>query len=371
MHLAKGLPGINQGFMKSTHVFLLAGVALLAVSCTAEMRQNLETEPVAYGPLNHLVVVADSSLWASEVGDTFDYYFAGAYPILPQPEPIFDLRYFTPEELMGADERRELRTYIFLADLQQKDSPVTRLVEADMGLEKVEEARKEKGFKITLAKDKWAKGQLLIYMAGNDRAALIASIKSQYTAVIQRIRKEEEGRLDAGIYLGGTNDTLQEELRLKLGVTMKVPADYFRAMDNPENRIMWLRKETKGLSSNIMIQVLPYTDKSQLSKEGIKAIREKLGKYVGSEISNTYMVTNDVDLPMLSSAGTFHNFYSVEARGIWEMENDYMGGPFIGILVHNPNNNLLYYLEGFIYAPSESKREIMQEVEHVIRTARF
>ena len=357
--------------MKSINILFFAGLLLLAASCTSEMRENLESEPVAFGPMNHLVVVADSSLWASAVGDTFDYYFAGAYPILPQPEPIFDIRFFTPQQLMVENERRELRTYIFLADLDQKDSPVTRMVEKDMGAEKVDEALRDKGYKITIAKDKWAKGQLLIYMAGKGRSALIESIKSQYSGVIERIRKEDAPRLDAGIYLGGTNDTLQEEIRRDLGVSLKIPYDYFRAMYDPAKRAIWIRKETKALSSNILIQVLPYSDKKQLTKEGLKAIRGQLGKYVASEVPDTYMVTNDVDLPMLTSAGTFQNYYSVETRGIWEMHNDFMGGPFFGLLVLNPNNNQLYYLEGFIHAPSENKREFMQELEYVIRTAKL
>jgi len=357
--------------MKSIYLLFSAGLLLLFASCTSDIRKNLEADPVAFGPLNHLVVVADSSLWGSAVGDTFDYYFAGAYPILPQPEPIFDIRFFTPAQLMAVKERREMRTYIFLADLEQEDSPVTRMVEADMGPERTAEARKEKSFKVTMAKDKWADGQILFYLVGNGREGLIESIRNQYSGVIQRIRKEEEVRIGAGVYLGGTNDTLQQQIKQNLGVTIQLPYDYFRAMYDPAKKVMWVRRETDELSANIMIQVLPYTDKNQLTGQGIKAIRDKLGGYVASEVSGTYMVTNDVDLPMLASAGTFNNYFSVEARGIWEMENDFMGGPFFGLLVLNPNDNQLYYLDGFIFAPSEKKREFMQEIEHIIRTARF
>lgn len=357
--------------MKSYLYLFLAGFLLLSASCTQEMREQMEGQPTAYGALNQLVVVADSSLWSSVVGDTFDYYFAAAYPILPQPEPLFDIKYYTPAQLEAAKERRELRTYIFLANLEDKDSPVTRMVTEDMGMEKIQEARNAHGYKVTLAKDKWAKGQLLVYVAGSNREALIQSIKQQYASVIQRIRKEDLNRLDAGIFLGGQNENLRKEIQLNMGIDLKVPNDYFKAMYDEENKVMWIRKETEDLSSNIMIQVLPYTDKDQLTKEGIKGIRNMLGKYVGSEVPGTYTRTNDVDLPMLVDVSTFQNFYSIEARGIWEMVNDYMGGPFYGLLVLNPNNNQLYYLDGFVHAPGKNKREFMQQLEYVIRTARF
>lgn len=362
---------IKIPLMKSSFLLFLAGFILLSASCTEEMREQLEAQPTAFGPLNQLVVVADSSLWSSAVGDTFDYYFASAYPILPQPEPIFDIKFFTPAQLMNVKERRELRTYIFLADLKDKNSAMTRMMQEDMGQEKISEVIRDKGFKVTIGKDKWAKGQLLVYMAGSSREALIESIKRQYSSVIQQIRKEDHGRIDAGVYLGGLNETLRDEIRLNLGVDLRVPNDYFKAMYDPEKKVMWIRKETEDLSSNIMIQVLPYTDKAQLSKAGIKAIRDELGKYVASDIPNTYMLTNDVDLPMLSYVGTYQNYYSVEARGIWEMQNDYMGGPFYSLLVLNPNDNKLYYFDGFVHAPGKDKREFMQQLEHVMRTAKL
>jgi hypothetical protein len=357
--------------MRSTLFALLAGFLLISTSCTEEVRQQLEGQPTAFGPMNQLVVVADSSLWTSAVGDTFDYYFAAAYPILPQPEPIFDIKYFTPQQLMNIKERRELRTYVFLADLAQTNSPLTRLVEEDMGKEKISDVRRENGYTVTVGKDKWAKGQLLVYMAGSSPEALVRSIKQQYAAIIQQIRKEDGPRLDAGIFMGGVNDTLQDYLRLQTGVNMKIPHDYFRAMYSPEKQVMWLRKETEDVSYNIMVQVIPYTSETQLTKEGIKILRNELGRFVASEIPNTYMVINDVDLPMLFNVGVYQNYYSVEARGIWEMRNDFMGGPFLSILTLNPNNNKLYLIDGFVYAPGEDKREIMQQLEYIMRTARF
>ncbi len=357
--------------MRSTLFALLAGFLLISTSCTEEVRQQLEGQPTAFGPMNQLVVVADSSLWTSAVGDTFDYYFAAAYPILPQPEPIFDIKYFTPQQLMNIKERRELRTYVFLADLSKTNSPLTRLVEEDMGKEKISGVMREKGYTVTVGKDKWAKGQLLVYMAGSSPEALMRSIKQQYAAIIQQIRKEDGPRLDVGIFMGGVNDTLQDYLRLQMGVNMKIPRDYFRAMYSPEKQVMWLRKETEDVSSNIMIQVLPYTSQAQLAKEGVKILRNELGRFVASEIPNTYMVINDVDLPMLFHVSTYQNYYSVEARGIWEMRNDFMGGPFLSILTLNPNNNKLYLIDGFVYAPGEDKREIMQQLEYIMRTARF
>jgi hypothetical protein len=129
---------------------------------------------------------------------------------------------------------------------------------------------------------------------------------------------------------------------------------------------------TKEFSSNIILHKLPYTAKEQLSYEGFKSLRDTLTKrYVSSDVENSYMLINDVDLPLFIKPVEFNNFYAVEAKGIWELNNDYMGGPFISYLIHNPNNNELYLLDGFVFAPSKKKRELMQYLEFILNTVEF
>ena len=40
------------------------------------------------------------------------------------------------------------------------------------------------------------------------------------------------------------------------------------------------------------------------------------------------MKSNTVDLPVYEYAYQLNGSYTKELRGIWEMENDFMGGPF-------------------------------------------
>ena len=83
------------------------------------------------------------------------------------------------------------------------------------------------------------------------------------------------------------------------------------------------------------------------------------------------MKINDLDLPLITTAITVDKKYTLEARGIWEMENDYMGGPFITYLVHDPNKNELIFLDGFLYAPGQDKRDHIMALEHIFKSLRF
>ncbi len=360
-----------QNLAKSLSIVLLFFTYIcILTSCADEMGRKLEAPANAFGKANEITVIADKDLWEGAVGDTFRFYFNSAYLILPQPEPIFDIRHYTPEELNEAPTRKELRTYVLLGNVEDTNSPTSRLIINDIGSESIRSSKEGQGFKTKVGRDKWAQGQLLIYLFDFSHDDLIENIKKNFPAAAQRINDADSKQIEAATYQAGENKTLSGELKGKMGVNLRLPADYVAVVN--ESDMVWLRKETEFISSNIMLHKIPYTDKSQLSKEGIKAIRDSLGrKYVSTDIEGTFMRINDVDLPMFTKAVTLNNNYALEARGIWEIVNDFMGGPFISYLIHNAETNELLFVDGFVHAPGKKKRKYMQYLELVLESVKF
>lgn len=355
----------------SRFLFSLLAVLFLLSSCTNEARERLRPRKTAFGPMNQLVVVADQPLWNNGLEEVADYYFAGPYPVLPQPEPIFSIRYFSPEDLDAHPERKELRSYVFLVNLNDTSSQLTKMAVQDIEPAKLQEVQLSNGFKTIVGKDKWADGQLLVYMLGHGMDQLTENVKENYAAIIKRVQKSEWNRVDASVFIGGENEELKNELRRLLQLQMRIPVDYFRASYNEELKLYWIRRETNETSSHIFVRKLPYTGKEQLTPKYLKKLRDEQGELVSSEIPDTYIYTNDVDLPMLTEVSTDNGYYTLEARGIWEMENDFMAGPFLSLLIHNPSNNELVFIDGLLFAPGEHKRGHMQQIEHIMRTLRF
>ncbi|MCO6487793.1 MAG: DUF4837 family protein [Phaeodactylibacter sp.] len=355
---------------KTVHVILLNALFLLLTGCTEDARRGLSPIPTAFGNLNEIVVVMDADMWDGAVGDTLRYYYSAAYPLLPQPEPIFDLRHFTPLELSQDPLRKELRTYLVVGNLSDRDSPATKMIVNDIGEEKARKAKEDKEYNSAIGRDKWAKGQLLIYEFGYSEDELIAILKENFPAVRKRVNQHDSKKVDAYVYLNGENKRLEEEVKEDINVSMRIPSDYFLALN--DDNIIWMRRETDETSSNIILKKIPYTDRSQLSKDNIIAIRDSIGRqYISSTLPGTYMQTNDVDLPVLTDVTKINGYYTLEARGIWEIVDDYMGGAFMSCLILNPNSNELLFVDGFLHAPGEDKRDIMQYIEHIIRTIKF
>lgn len=334
----------------------------------------------SHGDINNVLVVADQDVWDGMAGDTFFYYFAAPYILLPQPEPIFDIKHMTPEQLAEKPAKKEFRTIFLLADISDLRSPTTQMAMADIAKSKLDEARLAPGYKTIVGKDKWANDQLLFYILGTSGEKLAENISKNFPAIARRINEKDLETVEATTYQAGVNERLTAEVIDELGVNIRIPGDFKLAKYNKSKKIMWLRRDVRQAIANIIIHRRPYTSKDQLTKEGIKKIQDEVGKMVTTPRPNTYMRINDVDLPLFVENKTLNGLFAVEARGIWDIVNDFMGGPFISYLMLDEANNELVFVEGFLHAPARvmaddpsrsNKRDLMQEVELIVTSAKL
>ena len=62
------------------------------------------------------------------------------------------------------------------------------------------------------------------------------------------------------------------------------------------------------------------------------------------------------------------NVTALETRSLWKIEDAFMSGPFVNFCFVDKTNRRLFVAEGFVYAPSESKRDYMFELETMMRS---
>jgi hypothetical protein len=55
-----------------------------------------------------------------------------------------------------------------------------------------------------------------------------------------------------------------------------------------------------------------------------------------------------------------------QVRGLWEVENDYMGGPFVSHSFYSPDGSEIICAEAFVYAPKYDKRQYLRQVESIL-----
>ena len=56
---------------------------------------------------------------------------------------------------------------------------------------------------------------------------------------------------------------------------------------------------------------------------------------------------------------------------MWEVKNDFMAGPFINYMISDSIKKNWLVLEGFCFAPSLKKRDLMFELNTILKSVEF
>ena len=59
----------------------------------------------------------------------------------------------------------------------------------------------------------------------------------------------------------------------------------------------------------------------------------------------------------------FRDRYMQIAKGLWQMENDMMGGPFVSHQLVDEKNGRVVVVETFVYAPNKKKGDLIRKLE--------
>ena len=348
-------------------LFLFTITLLGLASCGPDtMPSRAGILPAAFGKANKLVVIADSTWWEEGLRDSVDYTFGAPFLILPRPEPLYDLTHFDYKELEYKPARKELRSYLIVSHEGLRGSKIDDLIRKDLG-DSVLPAGKP--YSVKLVQNRWATNQVIFYIYGRNAEEVYRAIVERGPAMLSKLKEHDLPIIESQAYAARENAALGNQVRELTGASFRIPGEFVTGLDIDSS--LWLRKDATDITLSLMFRKIPYTSPEQFSLEGFRAIHDRMTRIVTSQIENTRMQVDDRDLPMFFSQQSLDGQYAMEVRGIWSMQNDFMGGPFISYLIQSPDQRSLIVATGFIYGPGKSKREWMQQLEVILRTAHF
>ncbi len=325
--------------LKTLALFLL----ITTFSCKESGKEKPSYLPESIGAFNSLTIVIENSLWNGQVGDKLREHFAAPALGLTPEQAKFTITQIPPSVFSGTV--KNTRSVVFV----QKDT-ISR------------------GH---MKKDLYAIPQQIAVFKGRNNKELIENIDKNAEDFIVKFKalelKESQNR-----FLKSLNKTkvFEEEF----GVSLNIPSVY--KLGRKEKNFVWFDRPILNGTMNIIAYSVPMnTFKSDSTFVGdIIKMRDSIGKlYIpGTEVPGkvTYMITERAFAPYVFPT-EIGSKKAAEVKGIWEIKNYPMAGPFLTYIINDKENNRKLVLEGFAFAPSAEKRDYMFELEAILKTVRF
>jgi len=157
---------------------------------------------------------------------------------------------------------------------------------------------------------------------------------------------------------------IYEKLNKKFGFTLSFPAGY--VINKEQDNFVWISNETPTTSQGMFIYSYDYTTENIFTKEEvIKKRNYLLKKFVPGPKAGSYMTTEQ-GFPIVFRQFQFNKNYAYETRGLWKVENDFMGGPFVSITFLDEESNRVICMDSYVYYPNNKKRELLRELEAIM-----
>lgn len=323
--------------------------------------------PVAYGQVDHIMVVAPEDLYRGALRDTFLHFFQAPYLVTPTPEPLFEIRYTKPSEFN--DVRKTKRSIIIMANLEDEDSYTAQLIRNTLTRQQLEKAKTDPNYCLVIHKDRWADQQTIVYFFSYGSTLLLQNIVKYHKTVMRQFNEADLVKLRAQSYFRGEDEKLQKALKNRLNIDLKIPLEYNQG--NLDDSTMWVRKETNRLSSDVFVAVLDY--ETEISPANHTKVRDALTKkYFSTKIKGSYMQIDNRIIPVSYDENyVLNGNESLRARGLWRIVNDYMGGSFVSYMIKDDKHQRVLFLDGFVHYPSGKKRPEMRKLDVILSTLKL
>ena len=133
---------------------------------------------------------------------------------------------------------------------------------------------------------------------------------------------------------------------------------------------LWASTNTGKKDMSIVLYSYPYTDKNTFTLEYFLNKRDSVMKVnIPGGPEGSYMTTQH-DYVYVKDA-TVHGKYAQVARGLWRVQGDRMGGPFVSHSRVDEVNGRVIVAEAFVYAPEQLKRDLIRRMEAALYTVQL
>ena len=321
----------------------MALMVLVLFSCEGNGKKGGKSlfTPVSSGRPYEMLVVIDKGMWERPAGRALFDVLDSDVPGLPQPERSFRISQIIPSKF---DRGFRIFRNIIDVDIQ----PIYTQP------------------KLKYSRDSYASPQMIMTIQAPDEQSFEEFVAKNRQVIVDFFTKAEMNR-QINLLKEKYSPVVAAKVGSIFGCDVRIPAELERYKEGKD--FLWASSDNNSTNTslNFVIYSYPYTDKNTFTKDYFVHKRDSVMKInIPGAREGQYIQTDAdyVDVKDFAVKGE----YAFEARGLWYMENDMMGGPFVShARVDRPNGRVVV-VEGFVFAPEKKKRDLMRKLEAALYT---
>lgn len=311
----------------------------IAKKATSQKKKNL-LMPNASGLPYEMLVVMDDAQWDRPLGRAVFNVLDSDVPGLPQSERSFRISRVAPDGF-NSNMFRIMRNVIKV-DIQNIYTQP----------------------KFKFARNVYSYPQMIMTLQAPDEESLTEYINNNQQSIIDFFTKAEMNREIENLRERHNPEVsrLAEEI---LDVDIWVPWELNKFKTGKD--FLWASTNVGKKDMNLVLYSYPYTDKNTFTLDYFLQKRDSVMKAnIPGGPKGSYMTTNH-DYVYVED-GTVRGKYAQIARGLWRIQGDRMGGPFVSHSRVDEANGRVVVAEAFIYAPESLKRDLLRRMEAALYT---
>jgi len=363
--------------MKLRQLIGLAVLSMLGWACGSRERGKpaISDLPAARGRTGEIIVVMDTAQWSGEVGEALRSVYSAELPGTLRGERMFSLRKAHATQLNNV--LKQHKNLVFVVSME-RNSAATQRLKSFFPPEGLQQIAQDSSLFYQLAPNQFAVGQMVVFLFGQTDKQLANHLRINRRKLQDIFAETERQRITNGLSKLRAKDNLEDKIAKTHNIQLLLPRgfEFVKEEISPDKKtgFLWVRMPDAEVDKSLILAYKPYDSEKQFSKDSLIAWRNSLGKahlYGDPEKPESYMITEPLEPPTLRES-TVNGNYAQEMRGLWRTNNAVMGGPFLSYSFADSKTGRIYYYEGFVFAPSrDNKREIIRELEAILRAAKY
>lgn len=315
---------------------LLALTALLALAgCKNEKKGTLL--PNVSGKAGEVLVAIEREQWEGDLGVAIRDVLSGDTPYLAQREPLFVLSNVPPGSFSNMF---KMHRNLLLVNINPQNQTTG----------------------IQYKTNVWAQPQAVVQLNAWDQEEALKLFKESSVVIAEYFEQMERDRVIANAKLYEER-ALQEPVQKLTGGILHFPSGYRcrKATDD----FVWIADEKQYTIQGVLIYKYPAAADVFSLQSIIDRRNAVMKENVPGMFDGSYMTTSSAQEPVARSL-RYRGRDFMETRGFWEVQGDFMGGPFVSHSFYTPDGESVIVLEAFVYAPRYDKRQYLRQVESLL-----